>query len=89
MTPVEKLLESVAWEPLDNNGAETDLPHATHSGVLEINGLKLRCYTLNDGRRIFDAEDINALLDGRDPDFESPHDAGQDLNSNDNKEATK
>jgi hypothetical protein len=87
MTPVEKLLESVAWKPLDNNEAETDLPCATHSGVLEINGLKLRCYTLNDGRRIFDAEDIHALLDGREPVFESPQDASQDLKSDKPKEA--
>lgn len=40
------------------------LPYPTHSGVLEIVGRKLRCYRLNTGEAIFDADDFNAFLEG-------------------------
>lgn len=40
-----------------------DLPYATHSGELEILGLKLRCYRLNTGEAIIHADDMNALFE--------------------------
>lgn len=63
-TPMERALEQVEWiatEAIDENSAE-GLPMATHSGVLKIGGFDLRCYRLNDGRAIFDAEDVQRFF---------------------------
>jgi hypothetical protein len=66
-SPIEILLEQVNWELVntDKEAHPNNLPFATHKGVLEIAGISLRCYRLNDGRAIFDADDVNTfLLDG-------------------------
>lgn len=63
-TPIEMMLDGVQWQEIDH-GAENDsdgLPFATHEGVLEIAGVKLRCYRLSDGRSIFNADDIAELF---------------------------
>jgi hypothetical protein len=65
--PIDKLLEEVAWEPTGAADSE-GLPYATHSGVFEFAGMKLRCYRLSDGRAVFNADDFKAafcdLLEG-------------------------
>lgn len=35
---------------------------ATHSGVLEVEGFKMRCYILSNGERIFDMDDVEAYF---------------------------
>lgn len=65
--PVDKLLDAVDWQPLigpapqDHDG----IPWATHRGIFEIAGLKLRVYQLSDGRRIIDADDLHDFLSGK------------------------
>ena len=59
---VEKLLDSLDWTALPEP-ERTDGLYATHEGVLEIGDLHLRCYTLNNGQRIFDADDIHRAFD--------------------------
>ena len=61
-TPVEALLNEVTWtvEPPQEPG---DLPHVTHSGVMELFGNRLRCYRLSDGRAIFDADDFTRTFE--------------------------
>jgi len=59
------MLDAVEWtEVVADQNAEfsPDLPFATHEGVLRIAGTQLRCYRLNDGRAIFNADDIHELL---------------------------
>lgn len=58
---IEKLLEEeIEWTPLPvPEVVEGDLPYATHQGTLEVGSLSLRCYTLSNGQRIFDADDID------------------------------
>jgi hypothetical protein len=65
-TPIETLLEQVDWDEvnMDKKANPNNLPFATHKGVLEIAGISLRCYRLNDGSAIFDADDIKVLLEG-------------------------
>jgi len=59
-TPAEMMMDSVDWErvtdgtPVFNDG----LPYVTHKGYLQIGDISLRCYQLDDGRRIIDAEDV-------------------------------
>lgn len=57
-TPIYRLLDAVEWTPT-GAAPSNDLPYATHSAVLLIEGLPpLRCYQLNTGERVFDADDV-------------------------------
>lgn len=62
--PIDKLLDAVAWEMIPRVAAaqNSGLPFATHSGVLEIAGLKLLVYVLNTGERVFDAKSVAEML---------------------------
>jgi hypothetical protein len=64
--PIDRLLDTVEWKELPSAGQrmrERGLPIATHEGVLRIgDGIELRCYQLDDGRRIFDGKDVEALF---------------------------
>ena len=68
MKPIDRLMETVEWKELaPENGIGFDddgLPWATHEGVLQIGELRLRCYRLNTGQAIFNAEDMDAFFDG-------------------------
>lgn len=60
-TPIENIMDHVEWEKIEPDGHQEDnsLPYATHKGILDFGeGLKIRCYILNNGKRILDAEDM-------------------------------
>lgn len=42
--------------------ARAPVPYALADDALEISGVRLRCYVLNDGRRVINAEDVDALF---------------------------
>jgi hypothetical protein len=56
------MLEGVAWEVVAAPDTGSNMLYATHSGVFELAGMKLRCYRLNDGRAIFNADDFNRFF---------------------------
>lgn len=62
-TPIEMMLDGAQWKALDADQIACDhdngLPYATHEGVLDIMGHKLRCYRLNTGQTVFHADDMN------------------------------
>lgn len=58
MSPIETMLEGVAWQEQAPPEVDCGIPYATHSGVLNLMGRNLRCFRLNDGRAIFDADDL-------------------------------
>lgn len=62
-TPIDIMMEGVDWQKTDNDATVAGL-YATHSGVLEIGGFKLRCYRLNDGMAVFDADDVEKFFNG-------------------------
>lgn len=65
-TPIEMMLDGVEWKEAEPRTAETldsDMPHATHSGVLEIAGKSLRCYRLSNGQAVFHADDLQEFFD--------------------------
>lgn len=66
MTPIESMLSKVEWEVTDAKPSTTDsdLPHATHKGVLDLFGHSLRCYRLNTGEAVFDADDFKKFWEG-------------------------
>lgn len=73
MTPIEQILSTVDWQEAPQQDVESDgLPYATHSGILKIFGVQLRCYRLNDGRAIFDADDFDRLFADAGGDHELP-----------------
>lgn len=39
-----------------------EIPTATHSGVLTICDMRLRCHMLSNGARIFDADDLERFF---------------------------
>ncbi len=65
-TPIDALLNAVEWQETGNAEdvamADDGIPWATHLGVLTIAGVQLRCYRLNTGQAIFDADDVAALF---------------------------
>lgn len=69
VTPIEQLLGKVAWKRIelptpDTRPTRSGLPVATHEGVLNLAGFPLRCYQLNNGMRVFDADDLQKLFGG-------------------------
>lgn len=65
-TPINAMLDAVAWTLVDVHQHERvdGLPYATHVGVLEIGEYKFRCYRLNTGEAILNAEDVHAFFGG-------------------------
>lgn len=61
---IETALDTVDWLPVERPAAAAGELYATHAGVLEIVGIRLRCYRLNDGVAVFDADDVKAWFDG-------------------------
>jgi hypothetical protein len=63
MTPIEKLIEGVAWEVVQQDQANSsDMPFATHAGILNLFGHDLRVYRLNTGPAIINADDLHAFF---------------------------
>ncbi len=52
------LLAGATWTPTGAQPPADGSLYATHSGVLEIGGVALKCYRLNDGSAVFDADDL-------------------------------
>lgn len=62
MTPIEKMMEMVEWRETGAVGDQSGLPWATHEGVFQIGEASLRCYRLNTGQAILNAEDMQAFF---------------------------
>lgn len=61
--PIERMLDQVEWSPAEYEKPPAgDLPYATHSGVLTIGDMSLRCYRLNTGQAIIYGEDMKNSL---------------------------
>lgn len=63
---ITKMLDAVDWvkapPPGEIQPGQEGIPHVTHSGILDVGGIKLRVFQLSDGKRIVDAEDIERLF---------------------------
>jgi len=66
----EEILAGVQWRETGSQ-PEGDLPYATHEGMFEILGSKLRCYRLNTGQAIIHGDDLAAFLQIPDADPET------------------
>lgn len=61
--PIDLLMDTVNWTQREGNPPSDGL-YATHEGVVDIGGFKLKVYRLNDGRAVIDAEDMDAFFGG-------------------------
>jgi hypothetical protein len=55
---IDIMLDGLVWKELKKVHPGEHLPYATHEGILTIGDCKLRCYQLNDGRRVITEESI-------------------------------
>lgn len=67
MTPIEVLMNGVSWTRVEAPPTEriedaTLLPYVTHTGVLELDGIKIGCIQLSDGRRLITEDGIKSFL---------------------------
>lgn len=66
-TPIEMMLDGTEWIAIpdspDNSVTDSDIPFATHSGVLEFGGHSLRVYRLSDGRAVIDSADFERFFE--------------------------
>lgn len=62
--PIEQLMDQVRWAECSPDSstpgkAQSDIPFATHEGVLEIGEMKLRCYRLSNGQAVLHEDDMH------------------------------
>lgn len=60
---VNKFLEdNVTWEKVEISNPSSGSPYVTHGGTLRLGDIELKCYILNTGQRIFDADDFEKFM---------------------------
>lgn len=59
---IDRLLDEVDWRQIEDPADENDGPYATHEGELTIAGMTFKVYVLNDGSRVFDADELAKAL---------------------------
>lgn len=64
MNPNSPIYSNVVWTPLPppSEPNPDGIPHATHSGVIEVYDMKLKCYQLSNGQRVIDAADMMRIF---------------------------
>lgn len=63
---MERLLDTIQYEDIEKGESISDgALYAVKKGTLTIAGFSLTVYVLNDGRRIFDANDVENFLIGK------------------------
>lgn len=69
-TPIDRMLDVVQWrelpQPHVSMAGDPDALYATHEGEIGIEGQTIRCYVLNDGQRVFDADSVEAFFGAAD-----------------------
>lgn len=62
-TPTDAIFATVQWEDIPQTKSHPPGSlFATHEGKLTIGDFTFRCYQLNNGQRVFDAEDVEAFF---------------------------
>ena len=60
-TPMELMMNDVVWYEYDDHPSLDGL-QATHEGKLKIGDHEFRCYKLNDGSTVLNAEDVESFF---------------------------
>lgn len=75
------MLENATWTRIEAPPITDGSVYATHSGVLTISGLTLKCWQLSDGSRVIDGQSMAELFG-----FNSPEELAADIESIGGKE---
>jgi hypothetical protein len=59
---LNSLFQRIRWSEYTGPAGEGHIVQATHMGMIEVNGQKIRCYRLRDGSHIFDSDDVMKFL---------------------------
>jgi hypothetical protein len=63
MSAVADQLQSAKWTTYESRPVTNpDMPRATHEATLWVFEKRLRCYRLDKGQQVFDANDVHDLL---------------------------
>jgi hypothetical protein len=65
--PIDMLLDGIEWKPIITDSSSippSDIPVATHEGILRMYGLELRVYQLSNGIRVINEEDLIKFFEG-------------------------
>lgn len=63
MSPADRfVIQNAKWELVDPPKTPSELPYPTHSGILELFGLQLKCHRLNTGEAIIEEASMRELL---------------------------
>ena len=62
--PIYSLIDGLVHPVPPPENIEPGMKYPTHAGEVTLGGHRLRCYVLNTGERIFNAEDIQKLIGG-------------------------
>lgn len=76
MNTIDMMLENATWTRIEAPPITDGSVYATHSGVLTIGELTLRCWQLSDGRRVIDGQSMAELFG-----FNSPEEMAADVES--------
>lgn len=57
MKPIDKLFDGLDWKELPHD-QPSDIPIATHEGILKIGSHELRVYQLSNGMRVIEESDL-------------------------------
>ena len=67
-SPIETMLDNVDWAPIeivyDQKKVDATIPVATHSGVLVIADIRIKCWRLNTGQAVIDFDSLESLFPG-------------------------
>lgn len=64
-SPIETILDSVVWKPMVGHvDPNSELPHATHEGTIDLGLGPMKVYQLNTGVRVLAAEDVRRIFGG-------------------------
>lgn len=59
--PIEMLLDKLEWKPVEHGpapDANAEIPHVTHSGVLDLLGCKMDVFRLSNGQTVISEESM-------------------------------
>lgn len=58
------MFNNVDWASVEAPANPEGMPYPTHQGILDIMGHQFRCYRLNTGEAIINADDFAAFFNG-------------------------
>jgi len=63
-TPADQfIINEATWVKNPQPEEASDLPYATHSGEMELFGIKVKCHRLSTGKAVIEEESMRELME--------------------------